>query len=46
MELIHRKYRKPKSKGKATRGLLKDTSDYEGLTRDPAIYNVLAGVTP
>ncbi|MGB3976067.1 MAG: IS21 family transposase [bacterium] len=42
---IHRKYRTSKPKGKATRGLLKDSTEYESLTRDPRIYNVLTGVS-
>ena len=34
-----------KQKGKATRGLLKDPTDYESLARDPHVYNVLTGVS-
>ena len=45
MNQMHRKYWNPKSKGKATLGLLKDKTDYESLIRDPHIYNVLMGVT-
>jgi len=44
-EMLGRKYRTPKKKGKATRGLLKDITDYESLIRDPNIYNVLTGVS-
>lgn len=45
MDQIKRKYRKTKTKGKATRGLVKDLTDYESLTRDPNVYNVLTGVS-
>lgn len=44
-EMLRRKYRKPKSKGKATRGLVKDKTDYEGLVRELGIYDELTGVS-
>ena len=46
LDQVARKYRKPKGKAKATRGVLKDRSHYESLTRDPHSYDLYAGVTP
>lgn len=44
-DMLRRKYRIPKKKGKATRGLLKDPTNYSDLFRDPEEYNLLTGVS-